>query len=711
MKQVVCMMVACASCALGAQASDNDSVSVAKFESLQEIVVKGDLPNTRLKGNAMVTRIEGTALEKSGTLEEMLVMVPGMTGGKDGLEVLGKGAPVIYINGRMMRDASELKHLRSEEVRDVEVINNPGAAYDATVKAVVRIRTRKQAGEGFGFNAALADEQDLRYNFNTPNGKVAMNYRMHNVDVFGSVWAWHQDYRQYSTLEEESYTGKVFHQNGPYTMTWKKDGVTYTAGTNWQISDNHSVGARVDVSSEMNAENRVIYDEDIHVDGVFMDHLYSEQVSKPTKPLGWLTNAYYNGKVGSLGIDLNVDYMKADDKTDRVNTERGLNATDIIKSGSSAESDLYATKLILSYPVWKGEVEVGTEMSFVRRHTAYNVDKANIADSDADIKEDNVAAFVEYSCDLGNIGEATVGVRYEHNVFDYADHIGTGSFRRPMDNVFPSASFATQLGKVQMGVSYGTKTYRPSYFAMNDAVTYISRYLLQAGSATLKNEMLHEFTLNASWKWLTFTGSYERSIDGITQWTFLGEDNVVLCKHINLDKPINELSAYLGMTPRIGFWSCNATVGMAKQYLTLDVEDVRAEGGYRTLKHNDPVFTANMFNTFNLGHNWRADVNFMFRSKGHSQNFYDDYNNCRLGVVLQKSFLRDNALTLRAAVVDILQRNHRNEYCDTGYDKTQQNNRFSTHKFNFTCTYRFNTVRSKYKGSGAGKDMQDRMKG
>ena len=125
-----------------AQESQDSIESVNKLVALQEVVIKGGLPNTRLKAGAMVTRIEGTPLAQSGTLGEMLIKVPGMTGTDEAPEVLGKGSPLIYINGRKMRDASELKRLHSEDIRDVEVINAPGAQYDAQVRAVVRIRTR-----------------------------------------------------------------------------------------------------------------------------------------------------------------------------------------------------------------------------------------------------------------------------------------------------------------------------------------------------------------------------------------------------------------------------------------------------------------------------------------------------------------------------------------------------------------------------------------
>lgn len=103
---------------------------------LDDVTVKGQLPKTKLTGNSMVTTIEGTVLGSSGSAKEMLSKVPGMTQKGDDLEVLGKGTPIYYINGRKMQDKEELKRLRSEEIQSVEVITNPGAEYDATVFAL-----------------------------------------------------------------------------------------------------------------------------------------------------------------------------------------------------------------------------------------------------------------------------------------------------------------------------------------------------------------------------------------------------------------------------------------------------------------------------------------------------------------------------------------------------------------------------------------------
>jgi len=693
------------------QAADGLTIRLSMAaQLLGEVVVKGQLPQTRLTGNSIITTIQGSVLEHSGTVQEMLVMVPGMTGSEEGLEVLGKGTPIVYINGRLMRDDSELQRLRSDDIRDVEVINNPGAQYDATVRAVVRIRTRKHQGDGLSVDLNINDDQDLRYGFNTPRGKLGLNYRKNGVDLFGSVYYSHLDYRQYSSLEEIANTTKEFLQAGPYTMTWENDQLVYTAGANWQIADHHSVGVRADVTHYLGGTNTVLYNEDIFVDGIFLDHLFSQQTSQESKPLGLLTNAYYSGVVGQLGIDFNLDFLNTAVNTVRENVEQSLIADDFVRSSSGTESQLYAAKLVLSYPLWGGTIDAGSELALARRHNTYWIDKIAIANSDADIIEDNIAAFAEYARDFGRWGQASAGVRYEHTRFDYRDDMNLDYLNRSQNEFFPTASYAVDLGKVKMGLSYGFKTNRPSFFAMNDAVTYISRYSMQAGNSQLLNERLQDMTLNATYKWLTFSASYGHLKNAITQWAYLTSGDAALIKHINLDKPINTIGAYVSATPRAGFWSMNATAGVAKQDLWLDLEDTHVPAGTRRAYFDKPVFTLNAFNTFSLKHDWRVDVNFMFYSRGHQLNFYNDCDNIRLGASVQKSLLKDKSLTLRLAVTDILQRNRMNEVGDMGYYQIRQENRYSTHKLQFSLVYRLNPARSHYKGTGAGVDAQARMK-
>lgn len=111
---------------------------------LNEVVIKGDLPRTRVKGDAMVTTVTGSILEKAGTGNDLLNKIPGVSAEEGSVNVFGSGAAEIYINGRKMRDASELEQLESNNIKSVEVVRNPGARYDASVAAVIRISPKSR---------------------------------------------------------------------------------------------------------------------------------------------------------------------------------------------------------------------------------------------------------------------------------------------------------------------------------------------------------------------------------------------------------------------------------------------------------------------------------------------------------------------------------------------------------------------------------------
>ena len=116
--------------------------------------------------------------------EDVLAHIPGLQKKTDGFEVLGKGSPLIYINGRKLRDFAELDQLTSEEIKSVEVVRNPGARYDATVGAVVRIRTVKRQGDGFGMSLRSSYDQSQNSDFVE---QANVNYRHNGLDVFGMI--------------------------------------------------------------------------------------------------------------------------------------------------------------------------------------------------------------------------------------------------------------------------------------------------------------------------------------------------------------------------------------------------------------------------------------------------------------------------------------------------------------------------------------------
>ena len=92
---------------------DQPEVGTIKMQpdsyTLNGVVVQGERPKVVLQGNSLMMNVEGTVMERLGTAEDVLTRVPMIAKRSEGFEILGKGSPLIYVNGRELRDLQELK--------------------------------------------------------------------------------------------------------------------------------------------------------------------------------------------------------------------------------------------------------------------------------------------------------------------------------------------------------------------------------------------------------------------------------------------------------------------------------------------------------------------------------------------------------------------------------------------------------------------------
>ena len=692
-------------------------------QMLKEVTVSGQLPKTKLTGNSMITKVEGTVLEKSGSLKEMLAKVPGMTQKGDDLEVLGKGTPIYYINGRKMQDADELKRLRSEEIASVEVITNPGAEYDATVSAVVRIKTVKRKGDGFGFNIHTGNHQSLVYGYSDPFVTTNLRYRHNDFDVFGMVNYWEWTSVNDCSIDQSSFIKQSnallnIQQNMKMRYDWIGKGVNYNLGFNWQITPDHSIGARVerhdkfDTRAELSTETTI----DRFINGKAEsadEYNKSNQTDRVHEPYNMDGNVYYNGKAGNLGIDFNFDFMtsKTNDDTN-IEDMDGKSNTSVMAQEQHTSADMLATKFVLSYPIWKGQLQAGTEVSFVTRQSSYSISGYPLPATESDVKEKNIAAFMQYGCEIPKFGNLSAGLRYEHVGFDYIDKINDKkSMSRYTDELFPSMSWSKQFGAIQTSLAYSIKTVRPHYNTLDEGIMYINPYSLQQGNPQLKNATMQEISLNARWKWINFFAAYERRDDAQSQWSYIyNDEGVILIKNINLDKPVRNLAMFLTGSPTFGVYSANWTAGWQKYFYTQELADPREANGQRDISYTKPLVFIDLNNTFRLKHKWQLEANMNIMLKGDWMNYHLTENSYNLGFTVQKCWLKNDALCFRISVFDVLKRSTQRINMDCGYYFLDQRSRNNSHRLDMSLRYTFNASQSKYKGTGAGKDAMSRMK-
>lgn len=699
-------------------------------EILQGAVASAIMPKTNLTGEGLQTSVRGSVLETAGTANDVLSKTPGLIKGQNGLEVIGKGAPVIYINGRKITDKTELDRLQSNEIQNVEVISNPGAQYDAGVRSVVRIRTIKRQGEGFGFNLAITDDQSLRYQRiespsadmmpdNDPNANVNMNYRIGGVDIFAGANIYKESSRQESDIMSETFGSPSFRNDGWVLNHTAQQILHLNSGVNWQIAETHSVGFKLDygVNYAMTQYQRL--HDSFRLDGSPYDETDTrgDYFNGDKSPYAVGANAYYNGQAGKLNIDFNFDFYRIYDSNraeiQESSTQVGHDVT--VKTESQAGNNLYASKLVFSYPVWKGMFSIGTEETFSRRADSYATEGTSILSASSDVIEDNVAAFANYAFYLPKFGQVSAGLRYEYVKYVYDDKSGTDDLTKTYSNVFPTVSYATALGPVQLMVNYSGKTARPGFNQLSSALRYNSKYILQSGNPALQPQTIQSASVMARWNWLVASVDYTRIDKLITSWSYrfdeVHDEGVMLVKPCNLDSPFRNLTAYVNFTPTVGIWNLNATLAVIQQWLTVDAPDPREPSGIRRISFSDhPMAVVQMNNTFSLKKDWQLELGGEYHSKGVTGNAFllNDYYNLTFAV--QKSLLKDKSLVIRLSGNDVLGLARFDVRSDYGGQHISQTNLMDTQRIKLSVRYRFNAAQSKYKGTGAGQEVIGRMK-
>lgn len=677
---------------------------VADSKVLGEVVVKSSLPKTILKNGGMTTTVAGSVLEKAGTMEHLLDRIPNVSAQNGNIKVFGRGEPIIYINGRQMRDRSELDRLSSDNIKSVEVIANPGARYAASTKAVIRITTKKIQGDGFGFDATTEGSYDEKKN---TGGYARLNlyYRRNGLELGAYAYSSKQSSPDEKDFQQMTYLDKTLNQQD--RTRWKNKTETFSSRLNasYQFDDNNSLGASISflrnpkLQTDGKTEGSALRDEVLTETNTSIRSEFGQNSN-------WSSNVYYVGKVGKLGIDFNTDWFwsKGNNKNNIDEHYQEVNSeiqNQLVSSTTSKYNRLIASKMVLSYPLFGGDLSVGGEYSFTNRNTNYAIIPNTLADNVIDrIKEGMASAFVTYNRDFGKLN-MEAGLRYENVDFKYYDD---GQYMAEQSKTygewFPSLSLSMPIGNVQMQLSYAADINRPNYWVLRSGVQYSNHYTYETGNPFLVSEISRNTSYDLAYKWLTFNLTYEHVSDPIYQTVEIYKDNATigLMRMIN-GKSYNNVTSTLNLQPTFGIWHPMLSAMIEKQWFELQTRDRQYL--------NKPVAMFRFNNTFDT--KWAMfSVMMTYITKGYEENHYIYKPMFNTDLSIYKGFLKD-CLTLQLYVSDVFGTNDSHIIGKYGKLKETVFDEFSTSKISLTVRYKFNVTRSKYKGTGAGDSQKNRM--
>ncbi len=674
-------------------------------QTIKGILVTGERPKVQLQGNSLVMNVEGTVMERMGTAEDVLTRVPMIAKRGEGFEILGKGTPLIYLNNRKLTDLNELRNIQSDFIRSVEVIQNPGARYDASVNAVIIIRTKRVAGEGLGVELSSWSRCGRGY---ANNERINLTYRTGGLELFANLFGAYNRRKSSGEFEQTIFADTLWVINNKQKNNVRNPFLEGRFGFNYQINDNHSFGGFYQNTYDY-VKTRSEYEDDLLADGTPYDHLQNSSVKRNKNSPNHQINLYYTGKVSQLSIVFNADYTSRKQHSTNQQQELSTEYEDRdVNTESLTRSKMFAEKLFVTHPLWKGQIEIGEEYTNTRWRSSFDNQEGYIANSDNEQHESNIAPFMELRQRLGRF-QLSAGLRYEHVKSEY---FVSGQRRdeqcRTYDDIFPSASVSTSVKNLQLSFSYAKRTSRPAYWLLSSDVTYENRLNRQTGNPYLKPIKYHNLNAMVMWKWLYLMTNYSHCVDPIISEAESLEDDskVNLVTSKNYDHA-DWLTVTLGAQKNIKLsggitWTPQYNISLMKPWL---------EGMFLGQKKNfnHPMLSLQLGNIVSLTHDWLLQVDFNMHTHGNTgSNIWVDCTNPMFSLSVSKDFFQ-HRLNVKLSGNDLLNGgiNHVMLYSNRMMFRKMEDN--DSRCVTLSLRYRFNVTPSKYKGTGAGNAEKNRL--
>lgn len=602
--------------------TDNDSIDLGMLrleplsQSLDEVVITSKQPTVTYSKGVMSVKIEGTSLESMGKLMEMLEYVPGMIRKNNGVEVLGRGAPIYLLNGVEMQNTQFLSSLDAGQISEIEITKHPSSEYPSGTKAVVNIVTKKT----------------LKDNISVSVGSVTVFRR--KTSEFPSAFVSYKkgnwimnlsyEYTYWKNLNKETYYRDIYSPTRTFHAEWQREDYSLDKGhelsysVEFTPSDKHKFGLMYLFSHD--DENEPITGQNVESStnkATVVKDVIEDEKNKDSKHL---INLNWKGKlneISSLQFVQDISIVSKDGIEDVTETSVKTNSALHNLTESKYKSDVYTSNLKyvnedfaslncslgLRYDYFK------TEMETVSNDIAKALERSHCNS----VSTENIySAYGELSKEWNKF-DISAGIRYEYlkRSISNASEVGGGPVIADGSDKF----FAPHLNMEyrpnddwSLSLNYSTSHTNPQLSMLNSGVIYKDSLTYETGDINVKPSYSHSLSFDVNWKAVSLGMSYDYTKNGIiTQYLQVDSESDVVCS-----SPLN-----LNDSKKLGL-----TFGFNKTWKKLSANaNIRAVFPYCKILYlgdeitvDKPYSNGNIRLTYNMNSRLSIYTQFMYQS-------------------------------------------------------------------------------------------------
>lgn len=482
----------------------NDTIK-KKVTTLDEVKVSTQKKFIKIESDKTTVAIKDNPMLSTGTAYDAVKKLPGVIAAPTGGLSLNGKAIAIYIDGSPSTlSGSDLQNylssLPANAIEKVELIYNPGAAFDANASgSVINLITSTKRLKGI--NASF----NINYNFNKyqkPSPQLLLNGKVKNLS-----WQTMVGYN-YIDREQRSINGQTFTSFNPNKYI-NQEKLTVTTNRNFylRVGTNYKLSEKSNLLFNYNttfSNDRDVFNSQTTGTGI-SDYL-NNGITK-TKSNNHEVSMQYKTKLDTIGRTLDV--VAFTNVFDR-NPNSKTNATDNnVASYNNYKNDFgllnYYLKYDFAIPFEKSKFSINTGGKFntikVNNVGNYNFNSPTTSVIDFDYKETNLAFYAEARKKIKKLN-LTAGIRYEDfnvNRIGIVDNART-DIKFKNKNLFPNVSALYEVNdNVNVSASYSRKIAQPSYSVLDPNGSNFDQYNSSTGNLLLNPSFFdnYEFKVTA----------------------------------------------------------------------------------------------------------------------------------------------------------------------------------------------------------------------
>ncbi|WP_106813456.1 TonB-dependent receptor domain-containing protein [Prevotella merdae] len=681
---------------------NNTEMGIIKLQPktmiVKGVVVKGDRPQYKMLSGGMEVAVEHTLLSKMANTFDVLNLLPRVSVDGQKISVFGKGTPIVYINNKRVNDNNEIVNITPDNIKSISVITSPGAEYDAEVESVIRIRTKERRANGFSLRADAFG----KYNkWMSDYELISTSYQTKKFEIANSIWTMGTHDGEDNNLITDIYLpDKHYYNDQLIHLDTNNRFLSEKLSADYSLNDSNSIGGSYRYYGMFKGRTNSVSRQDVLQNGMAQGSIDQNEVMKPSLSLHQ-ADVYYVGKVGHVGVDFNATYYavknRRNDEGFEISKELGNQE---VHSSNRQNSDMWAGKLVVNIPLWKGNMSVGTEMSKTDSHGTFLNEEQLVPSTKTDIHERNIASFAQYGLVL-NKWTVGLGVRYENIVRDYlSDGVKQDDVSRKYNNFFPNLSVSWNKGNWNWQLNVNEKIHRPSYRQLGNFMQFDNRFLYEGGNPTLQPEKVFNVETMMLYKWLNVSVGYKYLKDVIewTKYIYPGKE-FAYNTSLNFDHK-QLLYASVHVSPKFGIFRPTWGFNYNQQFF-----DTKKYGASKAL--SKPLLSCSLNNNFALSETMNAAIR-LNASTTHADGFLMMKSYYRVNLQFDKSFANRTWIIYLSANDIFKTAKERWTMYGLGAGTTKDCYNY-TRNISLQVTYNFNAKRSKYKGTGAGNEEKSRL--